>query len=193
MRCSGLVRRVEMAECGMVEFMPTDFKVPFRAVERIRGEIKKPFHCMYLGNRAVHLSWEAHSFRARNLFPLFVKAVFIKKHDREILNGMSFYIPILSAAAYRDQTHKSIYDETEMAAPIQAMFYCLSAFVEHADLRRIDHASSGWFYAEFVSPSTLHSSLFYSNEITEMKRVSIPERLCNSAKFMNRHEQWHRL
>jgi hypothetical protein len=86
----------------MMEFMPADFEIPFRAVQRMCGEVIKPFDGLYLGNRVVHLRLETYRIRAGGLFPLFVKTMVIEKHDGEIVDHMPFNVSILNSCAPDD-------------------------------------------------------------------------------------------
>ncbi len=79
--------------------MPTDFEVPFRAVEGVRREIVESLDCTDDGDGAVHLRLKVYAVPARDLFPLFQKTVFVEKYNGEVLDYMFFHVALLESRA----------------------------------------------------------------------------------------------
>jgi len=88
-----------MPECGMMQFMAAYFKIPFRTVEGMRGEIVESLYRLYLRHRTVQLRLEAHRIRPGGLFPLFMEAALVKKYDGQVLEDMFFQVSVMNSGA----------------------------------------------------------------------------------------------
>lgn len=93
---------VKLSERGVMQFVPTDFEVPFGAVEGIGGEVVEPFDRLHEGHTRIHLWLKPNRIHSRDLLPTFMETYFVQKDHGEILNGVWLDVPLLHGIASQD-------------------------------------------------------------------------------------------
>ena len=83
---------MELAQCGVMQFMPADFEIPLFAVERVGGVVVKSTHGFNDRGCAVHGRSQTNRLSSRNLGPLFPQAVLVEKDDSKLLDFVFFHI-----------------------------------------------------------------------------------------------------
>ena len=98
--------RMELSKRSMMQFMATNFEVPFFTIQRIGGVIVEAADGVDNRRRAAHRSGESDRVAAGNLCPSFMQAALVEEHDLELLEVVFFNITSVGCAASR-QEHKN--------------------------------------------------------------------------------------
>ena len=83
---------MELSKRSMMQFMATNFEVPFFTIQRIGGVIVEAADGLDNWRRAAHRSGEANWVAPSDLCPLFVQATLVEEHDLELSNVIFFDI-----------------------------------------------------------------------------------------------------
>ena len=93
---------MELAERGVVELVAADFIIPFFAIESLCRVIVKPTNSFDEWSTAVHGRCQLDGRSPRNLGPPLMETLFVKEHDRELLDLVRFYITMTGGAARKE-------------------------------------------------------------------------------------------
>lgn len=92
--------RMELSECGMMQFMPAHFKIPLFAIERIGRVVVEPADGLDDWRLTIHWHGQADCLPPGDLAPPFVQARFVEEHDGQLLDFVFFDVaPMCCAAA----------------------------------------------------------------------------------------------